>query len=367
MRVALFMTTDPEMGGGVERWVINTIKGKPNESNLVLVKTDYSDKKRFNFRERENKGITFVTLNLWENKFNFLRKSRVLSFWLDNFLLPLMISIFKRKYLSEIKKDLFDVVYLTKNQYWKLFKGKKIVGSNHTEFGDEGFISTLKAKLFTSGLIYRDVSYFHVFPGRKKIEAILSRRAKILVLPNGTIDRKCPDKEDKDISFLYVGRLENIKGIDILLNAWKDVEPSNGKLMIVGGGSFNVDPFKDVKGIEFKGIVSDNDLDSIYCKSDVFIYPTRWDSFPMTVIEAMSSGCFIITSNRLASAFRRDETMNFIEYIPPEEAAVKNAIRHVIEHVDEVRIKSIKSYEFFKSNYELNAINRKFFEFLEEI
>lgn len=61
-----------------------------------------------------------------------------------------------------------EIVYLTKNQYWKLFKGKKIVGSNHTEFGNDGFISRLKAKLYRSGIIYRDISYFHVFPGREK-------------------------------------------------------------------------------------------------------------------------------------------------------------------------------------------------------
>ena len=276
MSIAIFLTTDLKMGGGVERWTLNTVKGKPNDQKLIIISTDYADRTRFSLDDEITKVAKEQKFNLIENKFNFFRRSKVLSFFLDNAIIPVILTFWKKSYSKKLNLSDVEIVYLTKNQYWKLFKGKKIVGSNHTEFGNEGFISRIKAKLYSSGIIYRDISYFHVFPGRERIEKILGRKAEIAIIPNGTSSRNCNKKTGNITRFLFVGRLETIKGIQILLTAWTNLQREDCFLDIVGAGTLTKDSYSGLKYVNFRGIVSDEELNRIYCNTDVFIYPTLW-------------------------------------------------------------------------------------------
>ncbi|EQB68371.1 MAG: hypothetical protein AMDU5_GPLC00012G0011 [Thermoplasmatales archaeon Gpl] len=47
MSIAIFLTTDLKMGGGVERWTLNTVKGRPNDQKIIIISTDYADRARF--------------------------------------------------------------------------------------------------------------------------------------------------------------------------------------------------------------------------------------------------------------------------------------------------------------------------------
>lgn len=368
MSIAIFLATDLNMGGGVERWALNTIFGKPEDVKITVISTDYSDSKRFAIDDSSiSKIAEEQKLSLLENKFNFFRKSRILSFLLDNFLIPLLLTLFKGKYSKELNLSDVDTVYLTKNQYWKLFSGKKIVGSNHTEFGSDSFFSIMKARLYKSGLIYRNISSFHVFPGRKKIEAILGEKAKIAVIPNGTPCRKCDGRTGEKISFLFVGRLESIKGIEILLEAWKNFNRENCHLNIIGKGSFNTKDYAHLKNVSFKGIVTDEKLNEFYCNSDVFIYPTLWDSFPNTIIEAMSAGCKIITSNFLRNAFGGTETQNFITFIKPEADSVSKEMASTADNIERTRKEGELAFQFFANNYEISIVNNLLFSFLNSL
>ena len=367
MSIAIFLTTDLKMGGGVERWTLNTVKGRPNDQKIIIISTDYADRARFSVVNQISQIDHEQKLNLIENKFNFLRRSKMLSFLLDNAIIPIMLTFFKRSYSKKLNLSGVEIVYLTKNQYWKLFKGKKIVGSNHTEFGNDGFISRLKAKLYRSGIIYRDISYFHVFPGREKIEKIIGTKAEVAVIPNGTTSRNCNKKTGDLTRFLFVGRLETIKGIQILLTAWTNIKREDCYLDIVGAGTLREDSYLGLKNVNFRGIVSDEELNKIYCKSDVFIYPTLWDSFPNTIIEAMSAGCKIITSRFLKGAFGGSGNESFLTFVEPNTSCIIEEINKAADNLDETRKQGELTYEFFRKNYELAMVNEKFYNFLNKI
>ena len=367
MSIAIFLTTDLKMGGGVERWTLNTIKGKPNDQKIKIISTDYADRARFSVINEISQIDNEQKLNLIENKLNFLRQSRVLSFLLDNAIIPVMLTFLKKSYSKKLNLSDVEIVYLTKNQYWKLFKGKKIVGSNHTEFGNEGFISRIKAKLYSSGIIYRDISYFHVFPGRERIEKILGMKAEIAIIPNGTSSRNCNKKTGNITRFLFVGRLETIKGIQILLTAWTNLQREDCFLDIVGAGTLTKDSYSGLKYVNFRGIVSDEELNRIYCNTDVFIYPTLWDSFPNTIIEAMSAGCKIVTSKFLKGAFGGDGNESFLTFVEPDVSSIIEEINKAADNLHETRKQGELTYEFFRKNYELAMVNEKFYNFLNKI
>ena len=69
MSIAIFLATDLNMGGGVERWALNTIYGKPEDVKITVISTDYSDSKRFAINDGSiSKIAEQQKLSLLENK-----------------------------------------------------------------------------------------------------------------------------------------------------------------------------------------------------------------------------------------------------------------------------------------------------------
>ncbi len=360
--------TDPAMGGGVERWLINTLSTVPSNFEITIISTSYSDQKRLEEESQYLKKFKGIKLNLFENKFRFFRRNRIMSFTLDNFLLPFFLFFTAWYYRINLREDSSEVIYLTKNQYWRLFRGKVLMGSSHTEFHDQGLLNTMKAKLYASGIIYRNISAFHVYPGRDKLKKEFSKRGVVMELPNGTPEMVCKSSGmDEKIKFLYVGRMEKIKGIDILINGWKmSHAKDNSTLSIIGAGTLQVQEDQE-NGIRVLGRVSDSNLHDLYCNSDIFIYPTLWDSFPYTVIEAMSAGCYIIAGSVIRSSFREAENHEVIKFIKSNPQAVSDEIRNAIDRIAILRKNREERRNFFMDNYSSGRINEMFFSTLIDL
>ena len=100
---------------------------------------------------------------------------------------------------------------------------------------------------------------------------------------------------------LCVGRLENLKGIDLLLKALKNVR-EEFELYLAGDGDAEQSLKELTKELEltervhFLGQLGRNELLKHYADSDLFILPTRQDCFALVILEAMCSGLPIICS-----------------------------------------------------------------------
>jgi glycosyltransferase involved in cell wall biosynthesis len=106
---------------------------------------------------------------------------------------------------------------------------------------------------------------------------------------------------------LFVGTLEPGKNLISLIKAY-DLLPSELKkayqLRIIGGkGWLNTDIFNLITklglkdNIEFKGYVNDAELIENYRKAKCFVLPSLYEGFGLPILEAMSQGCPVITSN----------------------------------------------------------------------
>jgi glycosyltransferase involved in cell wall biosynthesis len=105
---------------------------------------------------------------------------------------------------------------------------------------------------------------------------------------------------------LTVGQISPRKNLQTVLRAFnklKDKLP-NLQLITVGGNGWDYDKVKEqvkVLGLEnrvhFLGYVSDDLLRFLYRKAVVFVYPSLFEGFGLTVLEAMASSCPVITSN----------------------------------------------------------------------
>lgn len=114
-------------------------------------------------------------------------------------------------------------------------------------------------------------------------------------------------KEEKLI--IYVGRLSQEKGIDVVLSAMKQYKTKNVKLMIVGGLMPN-DKEKDQYQLDirrlaaemedrviFTGYVDQETLPDFYGAADLAILPSMWEEpAGLTMVEAMAVGLPVIST-----------------------------------------------------------------------
>ena len=99
---------------------------------------------------------------------------------------------------------------------------------------------------------------------------------------------------------LFVGRIEHRKGIDILLKAiphvFKNIQ-SEVEFIIIGkdeSGYFENNFIHDEslievsKNIKYLGALTDEELNNHYSECDILVVPSRYESFGLIIVEAMS-------------------------------------------------------------------------------
>lgn len=101
--------------------------------------------------------------------------------------------------------------------------------------------------------------------------------------------------------FLYVGRLQKEKGIELLVRVWRELENQELTLGIVGYGemeSFVKKHSEQDHRIKFFGYQPGEKLDLIYRKADCLIVPTmNSEGFPRVIAEAWSHGLAVISAD----------------------------------------------------------------------
>jgi glycosyltransferase involved in cell wall biosynthesis len=149
------------------------------------------------------------------------------------------------------------------------------------------------------------------------LEEILSPRGQIVIAPHGVdLSRFTPNDADDvrrlatlgiDGSYLaFVGTLEPRKGVDVVLNAFAEIAPSNTELKLVLAGQRGwaleeIDeliaghPFRD--RIVTPGFLPDSLLPALLRTAQVVVYPSRGEGFGLPVLEALACGAPVVTTS----------------------------------------------------------------------
>ena len=106
----------------------------------------------------------------------------------------------------------------------------------------------------------------------------------------------------KDSYILFLGRLVPEKGIQYLVEAFKNVKTN--KKLVIAGGSSDTDAFmeelkelaKDDARIIFTGFVQGVLLDELYSNAYIYTLPSDLEGMPLSLLEAMSYGnCCLVS------------------------------------------------------------------------
>jgi len=109
---------------------------------------------------------------------------------------------------------------------------------------------------------------------------------------------------ENDMFFLYTGNFSRVKGLDVLLNAFAQVQGklSNAKLIMIGGGELETDlkQSAQIAGLEKKiiwvGKKPHNEIPDWMNAADFLVLPSLSEGFGLVLLEALACGTPVIAS-----------------------------------------------------------------------
>jgi len=127
-------------------------------------------------------------------------------------------------------------------------------------------------------------------------------------------------REEGSVRTLYAGRISIEKNLSLL----KDLRLPDGQGMVfIGNGPYLDNLKKAMPAAEFTGFLIDEPLQQAYADGDIFVFPSKTDTFGNAVLEAMSSGLPVVVTNVLGpkdfvehgvTGFVATNDEEFIEY-----------------------------------------------------
>lgn len=168
---------------------------------------------------------------------------------------------------------------------------------------------------------------------------------------------------EEDVTvFIHVGRLHEAKNHIFLLHVFAMLikEIPNSMLLLVGDGELSLEIEKQIEQLNLKSNVkmlgARTDIPDILNAADVFLFPSKWEGLPVTVIEAQASGlpCFVsdnITKEVGISALVKflpidKGTQVWIDAIKETDLTRKNVIDKIIQAGFDIK-KSVEWLERF--------------------
>ena len=105
-------------------------------------------------------------------------------------------------------------------------------------------------------------------------------------------------------TLVFMSRIHPKKGIKHLLEAWRQLQPVNWKLILAGpdedGHLQEVLDYAEKLGVsdqvEYQGIVDDDSKAKLLCAADLFILPSFSENFGVVVAEALAYGVPVIST-----------------------------------------------------------------------
>jgi glycosyltransferase involved in cell wall biosynthesis len=205
--------------------------------------------------------------------------------------------------------------------------------------------------------------------GLKELAASFDKKVDIDIVPNGVDVRRFVLNNNRDWDkprLLWVGRLVYQKGLDIFFNALGELSFLPWTLTLVGDGPQRYDleqiasKREIADRIEFLGWLPREELPRHYKDSNLFVFPSRHEGMPNSVLEAMASGLPVIASNIAGNEELVIPGKTGLLVPPGDTNALKDALLELLS--DPVRRKQLgtAARERVENHYTWDQVARKY-------
>ena len=163
----------------------------------------------------------------------------------------------------------------------------------HTKF-PEGLETLLG---IPENITWRYIKWFHKHTGKvltttqSMVEQLDKKGIKNLVSWTRGVDRtifssKLRDKTNEKLNLVCVSRISKEKNLDEFCS----LNYFHANKILVGDGPYRKELESKYQDVEFVGYKTGTDLAKYFANADVFVFPSRWETFGIVMIEAMACG-----------------------------------------------------------------------------
>ncbi|MGA8709987.1 MAG: glycosyltransferase family 4 protein [Thermoplasmata archaeon] len=395
--------TSLAVGSGTEQFLMNIARNAPtDEYRVVVVQTDFLPSRRWSdqYVSESIRGVNLITLRSPRGSFDPDRLLDLASRSLWMYALAAVTRPFLQtasvRQTRRINRDALrsiasaDLIYLVRNEDrgWLDIDSSRTVtiGSTHCDDLSGGLLAfgSLPARSWVQRLCRRarrrslrrpgSIDGYHVTQNVYWRER-LKRTDLDEFIPLGVDSKKFRPGERREpgspVRFLFVGGLESPKGLDRLLDSWRQVRSTRGELDIVGygrlSGKVEEHARKDPR-IHYHGILSPDAIAEMYRSCDIFLFPSRFDTLGLVVLEALSSGLYVVASKAVRGVFDDFRDAGVLEYLDFSTPAVARRLQALAEGplpLDDERRRAL--HEMVEMRYDWKRVSADLFSWFHRL
>jgi len=187
-------------------------------------------------------------------------------------------------------------------------------------------------------------------------------KSKFVVLRNPlTLEQGIKNEEQKNklenknkFNFLYLGQIEEHKGVLLLAQAFKELSALGWELSIVGSGSILPEVKRivgDNSNIKILGRKNREELPNLFAQTNVTIVPSLcYENSPTVIFESLLLGVPVLASNIEGIAELIQEGENGLTFVAGNKIDLQTKIKWCLEHKEQIKLMSEKAKEGLKGS-----------------
>ena len=178
-----------------------------------------------------------------------------------------------------------------------------------------------------------------------------------------------------------LSRIDSNKGLDYLIRAFERVSRSSHAMLVIGGGSIDPKPQETVvkndllrlvenlglgERVTLAGYIPDDHLDTYYRNARVFVLPSKYEPFGMTVLEALACGTPVVATRHGGLRHELTDRKDSLLVDPSDPVALSSAILEILNDGALVRRLRQAGLRLVEERYSWQSIARQTLSFYEK-
>lgn len=281
-----FIVADITFKGGIERVTVNLANELVKENDITIV-SYFKTNKKINYDLNEKIKIKYISDEKYDGKPGSLK--RLLKFLKSLYIVT--------EYLKKEDNDIIIAqgMPVALMLFFLNFMNKKIIVCEHVHcFYYRKFVR------FIRNILYK--FYFKIIVLTDKDKEYFQKSLKnVECIPNFIPDISDKSSQLNNKVLISVGRLEEQKGYDILINICGKFlyKYPDWKLKIFGEGNLKKELQDQIEKFNLESQIllmgTTDKIEEEYLKSDIYIMSSRYEGMPMVLLEAMSYGLPVVS------------------------------------------------------------------------